>query len=65
MARKPRRVSPLPLQADVTRMIKGAQAAGMDTKTVRVWPDGSILLSSVAPPQDDGEANGSDNEWDT
>jgi hypothetical protein len=46
-------------QADVTRIFKGAKAAG-ESVSVKVHPDGTIVATPLRHP-DDG---GSSNEWD-
>ena len=35
-------------QADITRLIKGAIAAGLDVRSVRVAPTGEIVVSAEA-----------------
>ncbi len=38
-------------QADITRLIKGAKAAGLDVQSVRVAPTGEIVVSATAEAQ--------------
>jgi hypothetical protein len=45
-------------QADVTRIMKGAKAAG-ESVSVRVHPDGTIVITPLRSPD-----CGTSNEWD-
>ncbi|WP_428331936.1 hypothetical protein [Novosphingobium sp.] len=38
-------------QADVTRLVKGAQAAGLDVRSVRVAPSGELVASAIGEAQ--------------
>lgn len=40
------RSRPLPTQADISRTIKAAKAAGMEIGRVEVMPDGRIILAA-------------------
>ena len=45
-------------QADITRLIKGALAAGMAVKSIRVAPTGEIVVSADQEAQNaDSHAN--------
>ena len=51
-------------QADVTRALKGAKAAGLEALQVKIGPDGSIEISADKTRGDDG-CEDSVNPWDT
>ncbi len=38
-------------QADITRLVKGVMAAGMDIRSIRVAPNGEIVVSAAAEEQ--------------
>ncbi len=40
-------------QADLTRAIKAAKAAGMNIRRCEILPDGRIVLTEEAPAADD------------
>lgn len=48
-------------QADLTRALKGAAAAGFRVARFEVTKDGSIVVLATAAP---AEANDDENEWD-
>jgi hypothetical protein len=41
-------------QADLTRCIKAAVAAGLPVASVDIRPDGSVRLFTIPPQDDDG-----------
>ncbi len=55
------RASPRFKQADVTRALRGAKAAGFDVGQVRILPDGAILIDATKDIK--SEAQSAFDEW--
>lgn len=52
-------------QTVLTRVLKGARAAGIEIGRVEIDRDVRIVVVVARPAEDSGEALGEHNEWDT